>query len=222
MQLDNNIIRAAFLPDDQNFIFVSRSSGRQPEMPRGAPLEFQFSCFKNFGDADNDPELYDISNFAGLPELRIRTTNAAGSVLLDDTVASSVEKDPTVDLTSWNDGSKQHFRFVFPYTTTAITAGTQFIVVFGPNGQVYGKSFILVVDPGTGAAASPTPSADGFYTKTEARGLLADKLDKQFAVDQPIVFYALNPTTGKNVRISLQPIFDEQGPRLVPIPEYLD
>ncbi len=153
--------------------------------------------------------------------MRIRLLNAAGTVLVDESVATSVEKDPSLDLTSWSDGSKQHFRFVFAETVTSIAVGVQFLVIYGPDGDVFGISTIEVIDPGTGAASSPSPPLDGYYTKTEVNGKLVDKLNAQFADDQPLVMYALNQATGQRARITLQPLFDEGGARMVPIVELL-
>lgn len=223
MIFDRVIVRCELFPDEvsSSFKFVNVSTSKTPGMYAGAQVEFQFALFKKKAAPGEDAELYDISQFSGLPKMRIRNLTASGSILLDETVASAVDKDPSLTLTTWQDRSAQHFRFSFPETATGITTGTHFIVIYGPDGDVFGISSIEVIDPGTGAGSSPAPSADGYYTKTEARGLLADKLDKQFAEDQPLVFLARNTTTNQLGRITLQPIFDDGGLRLVPIPEPL-
>lgn len=223
MVFDRVIVRCELYPDEvsSSFKFVQVNTAKTPGMYAGAQVEFQFALFKKKATPSADAELYDIAQFSGLPKMRIRNLTSAGIVLLDETVASAIEKDVTLDLASWQDGSRQHFRFSFPETATGIATGTHFIVIYGPDGDVFGISSIEVIDPGTGASNSPTPSADGYYTKTEARGLLADKLDKQFAEDQPLVFYARNTTTNQLGRITLQPIFDDGGLRLVPMPEPL-
>jgi hypothetical protein len=220
---NNSIIRVELFPDetDPNAKFTNIRTGRTPAMYAGAQMEIQAALFKKKASQTDNAELYDISQFAGLPKLRIRTTNAAGSLLLDETVATSVEKDPSLDLTSWQDGTKQHFRFFFPESVTGIAVGNQFFVIYGPDGDVFGLSTMDVINPGTGAASSPTPGDPGYYNKIETQGLLLDKLDKQLAFDQPIVFGAINPVTGERGRITLQPIWDDQGLRLVPIPEPL-
>ena len=216
------VIRCELYPDEvaPNSKFVNIRTGKTPAMYYGAQMEIQVALFKKKATTSEDAELYDISQFAGLPKMRIRTTNASGTVLLDETVASAVEKDPSLDLTSWQDGSKWHFRFAFAETATAIATGVNFLVIYGPDGDVFGLSDIECINPGTGAAASPTPSAVGYYDKNEIQGLLGDKLNKQLADDQPLVFYTTN-AAGARVRISLQPIWDESGARLVPIAEFL-
>ena len=64
-------------------------------------------------------------------------------------------------------------------------------------------------------AASPSPSADGYFTKTEVNSKLLDKMDKQLAIDQPITFYARNAGSGQVCRITQQPVWDDGGMRLV-------
>lgn len=222
---ENIVIRCPLYPDDvqEQNDFQAIATSRKPSAYSGAQFEFQFGLFKTKPTQDQAGEMLDISNFSGLPRLRIRLANAAGSILLDDTVAGVVvEKDPSCTSTDWTNGTKQHFRFYFPATTTVITAGEQYLVVYGPDGDVFGRSKITIIDPGTGAGSSPSPSAEGYFTKAEVNGKLEDKLDKQLAVDQPLSFLALNPVTGKTARITLQPIFDEGGPRLVHNVEYLD
>lgn len=221
---ENIVIRCALFPDDvqSSNNFISGSTGRTPAMYSGAQVEFQFALFKSKANGDTPAVMDDISTMSGLPKMRIRLATAAGTILLDETVATTVAKDASCDVDSWNDGTKQHFRFYFPETATGIAAGVQYIVIYGPDGDVYGRSTIEVIDPGTGAGASPSPSADGYFTKTEVNGKLGDKLDKQLAVDQPLSFLALNPVTGKTARITMQPIFDEGGARLVPNVEYID
>lgn len=223
MIFNDIVIRCELYPDEvaPNVKFTNVRTGKTPAMYYGAQMEIQVALFKKKATPGEDAELYDISQFSGLPKMRIRATNASGTVLLDETVALSVEKDATLDLASWQDGSKQHFRFAFAETATAITTGVNFIVIYGPDGDVFGLSDIEVINPGTGASASPTPSADGYFTKTEINGKLTDLLPKQFADDQPLVFYAVNPDTGQRARITLQPIWDEGGPRLVPNAEPL-
>jgi hypothetical protein len=216
-KFNNVVVRAALYVDDvqSNNNFTSIVTGRTPAMWKGAQVEFQFALFKSKGTNDTDPELYDITEFTGLPKLRIRTTNAAGAILVDETSATSVEKDATLDLDSWNDGSKWHFKFLFPESATGITAGTQYIVVYGPDGDVFGRSSIEVIDAGTGAGASPAVGDETYYTKTDVNGLLQDKLDKQLADDQGLSFVALNQTTGTRYRISWMPVADDQGARMV-------
>lgn len=218
---NNIIIRCELFPDavEPNFKFTNIRTGRTPAMYAGAQMEVQCAIFRTKAAPNESAELYDISQFAGLPKMRIRTSTAAGSVLLDESVATSVEKDPSLDLTSWQNGTKQHFRFVFPESATGIATGTQFFVIYGPDGDVFGISSMEVINPGTGAGASPSPGDPTYYNKVETQGLLQDKLDKQLAFDQPIVFAAINPVTGERGRITLQPIWDDQGLRLVPIAE---
>ncbi len=219
------VIRCELFPDEvaAGTKFTNIRTGRAPAMYKGAQMEIQVAIFKKRGTTadEDDAELYDISQFTGLPKMRIRTATAGGTILLDETVATSVEKDPSLDLTSWADGSKQHFRFVFAETVTAIAVGVQFLVIYGPDGDVFGISTIEVIDPGTGIGTSPTPPVENYYTKTEVNGKLADLLPKQFADDQPLVMYALNQATGQRARITLQPLFDEGGARMVPIVELL-
>ncbi len=222
---NDTVIRCELYPDEvaPGNNFTNISTGRTLAMYKGAQMEIQAAVFKKRGTTADagDAVLYDMSQFAGLPKMRIRTLNAAGSILLDETVATSVEKDASLDLASWADGSKQHFRFVFAETVTAIAVGVQFIVIYGPDGDVFGISSIEVIDPGTGIGTSPTPPVENYFTKGEVNGKLDDKLNELFADDQPLVFYAVNTTTGQRGRITLQPIFDDGGLRLVPIAEPL-
>ena len=150
MQFENIRVRCALLVDDvregNNFVTVVTS--RPPAIYKGAQVEFLFALLAKKGTSDEDPdELYDISNFSGLPKLRIRTTNASGSVLLDETSATAVEKNPSLTLEEWERGEGYHFRFYFPETATGITAGAQYIVVYGPDGDVFGRSKNTVIDP---------------------------------------------------------------------------
>lgn len=221
---NNVIIRAELYVDDvqDNNYFVVTQTGKKPAMYSGAQVEFQFCIFSKKATTDSDAVLYDISNISGNPKLRVRATNASGTVLMDESVATTVLKDATTDLASWNNGTKQHFKFYFPETATGITAGTQYIVVYSADGDVFGRSQITVIDPGTGAASSPTPSAVGYYDKNDVNSKLQDYVLKQRPTDQGDVYYALNQTTGKTAKISVQPIFDDGGARLVTSVEYID
>ena len=82
-------------------------------------------------------------------------------------------------------------------------------------------SKITVIDPGTGAASSPAPGSELYFTKTDINAKLADKMDKQLADDQGIGFVATNQTTGDRFRIVLQPVADEQGARVTTLVELL-
>ena len=220
-QFKNIVIRCELyvneISDGNNFISIA--TGKPPVIYKGAQVEFQFCLFSKKFNANADAELYDISNVTGLPKLRIRLSSSSGTVLLDESLAT-VTKDVSTTLATWQDGSKQHFTFYFPETATGITAGTQFIVVYGPDGDVFGTSAITVIDAGTGAEASPAMGDPTYYTKVDTDGKLNDKLDKQLAADQPISFIATN-ASGQQTRITLQPIWDDQGARLVPIVEPL-
>ena len=214
----NIVIRAALYPDDvrdgNNFVTVT--TAQPPAMYIGAQVELQFCLFKSKANGPDQPAvLNDLSEFTGLPKMRVRTTNAAGAILLDESLATAVEKDSDCSLEEWNAGTSQHFRFYFPETNTVITAGAQYIVIYGPDGDVFGRSQITVIDAGTASGASPTPSASGYYTKPEMQGILGDYLPKTFGEGQPLVFLARNPVTGQLARITQTPIWDEQGPRLV-------
>jgi hypothetical protein len=223
MTFRNIIIRCELYVDevDEGKKFVAVATSKVPAIYKGAQVEFQFALFKTRGNANQDAVLYDISEFAGLPELRVRSSGVSGGIIMDDTATGAVIEKFDCTLAEWQAGTNCHFRFYFPETATGLAAGTHFLVVFGPDGDVFGISDVVVVDPGTGAASSPAPSAAGYYTKPEVIGLLEDKLDKQLAEDQPLVFYALNPVTGEHARITLQPVFDENGPRLIHIPEII-
>jgi hypothetical protein len=175
MQFEKVVIRCKLFPKQVGKPFATLDTGLKPKMWIGSQVEFQFGLFNRDATLDEEAELYDISNIAGLPQIRIRTANAAGAILLDHTaVGAVIEKDESLDLDTWADGSKQHFRMYFPESATGITAGTQYIVIYGPDGDVFGTSIIEVIDPGTGAAASPAPAAEGYYTKSEVRGILED------------------------------------------------
>jgi hypothetical protein len=224
-QFENVRIRAELLVDDvkPNNNFRAVATGRPPSMYRGAQVEFLFALFRKKGSGTSaDPdELYDITNISGLPKLRIRTTNASGAVLLDETVATAVEKNTTgLTLEDWQNDNGWHFRFYFPATATGITAGEQYLVVYGADGDVFGRTQITVIEPGTGAAVSPEPGDELYYTKTDVNGKLNDKLDKQFADGQGLTFVAVD-ASGNRCRITLAPTWDEQGVRLVPIVEPL-
>lgn len=220
---DRVIIRVELYPDEVALDgkFVQVVTGKPPAMYKGAQMEVQCGIFKRKATTSTPAELYDISQFTGLPKLRIRDTSSAGIVLLDETVADSVAKDPSLDLATWQDGSKQHFRFIFAETVTGIAVGNgHFFVIYGPDGDVFGISSIAVIDPGTGIGASPTPPLETYYTKTEVNGKLLDKMDKVLADNQPVTFYATN-SVGARVRITLQPVWDDSGARLVPLVEFL-
>lgn len=219
---NDTIVRCELFPDFvvANEKFVNVRTSLPPAIYLGAQCEFQFAIFATKATSDDTPAtLYDVSQFSGLPKMRVRLANASGTILMDDTVASAVQVDPTLTLATWQDGTKWHFRFAFEVAATGLPVGVQFLVIYGPDGDVFGVSTVEVIDPGTGAGASPTPSADGYFTKTEVNGKLGDKLDKQFAIDQPLVLYAKNQTTSQIGRITLQPTWDDQGLRLVPINE---
>jgi hypothetical protein len=211
MQFNQVIIRCELYPDEVGKAFVTKALSAKPKMWRGAQVEFQFAVFKRRQIGDTAAELYDISNIAGLPQIRIRTANAAGTVLLDNTAAGAViEKDESLDLDSWADGSKQHFRMYFPESATGITAGSQYIVIYGPDGDVFGTSVIEVTDPGTGAAASPEPAAEGYYTKSEVRAILEDFMR---LVGEPGQTRALTSADGR-WRVVEELISDGDGVRI--------
>jgi hypothetical protein len=206
------IIRCELYPDEVGKDFVTRILNGRPAMNKGAQVEFQFGLFAKRATKTTPAVLYDISNIAGNPLLRIRQTNKDGVLLLDHTVTGCVvAKDQSLDLATWEDGTKQHFRFYFPETATGITEGRQYIVVYGPDGDVYGSANIDVVDPGTGAAASPTPSADGYYTKAEVKALMEDFMRK---IGKAGETRALTSKDGK-YRIIEELINDADGVRLV-------
>lgn len=214
----NIVIRCALYPDDvqANNNFVTVATARPPAAYIGAQVEFQFCLFKQRGNGDSQPAiLNDLSEFTGLPKLRIRLATAAGTILLDESTATAVEKNVNCSLEDWTTGNSQHFRFYFPETATNIAAGDQYIVVYGPDGDVFGRSQILIVDAGTSAGSSPAPSAAGYYTKPEIAGLLTDYLPKTFGEGQPLVFLARNPVSNQLARITQTPIWDDMGPRLV-------
>lgn len=222
---ENIVIRCALFPDDtpSETQFVTVATSKAPSMYKGAQVALEFCLFKSPEiDANNPAVLYDITNFVGLPKFKIRLANAAGNVLLDDGVAGVVPtKDATCTLAQWLNGSSQHFRFFLPETVTGITAGAQYIVIYGPDGDVFGKSTIYVVDPGTDAGSPPTPSPPTAYSKTEMQGILLDYLPKQLEIDQPIFFLCRHPVSGQVARITLAPTFDDQGIRLVQHTEVL-
>lgn len=209
------IIRCALFPDDvrANNNFITQATGATPGMYSGEQVEFQFALFKAKASGDNPAVLYDISNFSGNPKMRIRSASASGTILLDETVSGCViEKDPSLDVASWNDGSKWHFRFYFPETATGITAGdTHYIVVYGPDGDVFGRSVIYVVDPGTGLGSSPTPGDAAYYTKNDVNGILGDFARK---IGRPNETFALTTQDGK-FRIIAQAVNDADGPHIV-------
>jgi hypothetical protein len=213
MQFEKVVIRCKLFPKQVGKPFATLDTGLKPKMWIGSQVEFQFGLFNRDATLDEEAELYDISNIAGLPQIRIRTANAAGSILLDHTAAGAViEKDPSLTLDTWNDGSKQHFKMYFPETATGITAGNQYIVIYGPDSDVFGTSIIEVIDPGTGAAASPAPAAEGYYTKNEVRALFEDFMRK---IGRPGETRALTTADGR-YRIIEQAVADELGVRIAP------
>lgn len=208
------IIRCALFPDDvsPNNKFISVATSRTPGMYVGEQVKFEFCLFKQKANNDEPAVLYDISNFSGNPKMRIRSGGPTGTVLLDESVATDIQKDASVTVDDWNAGTKAHFSFYFPETATGIAAGdNHYIVVYGPDGDVFGRSDIYVSDPGTGAAASPTPGDAAYYTKDEVRGLLEDFVRK---IGRPNESWALTTQDGK-FRIIAQAVNDEQGPHLV-------
>lgn len=212
------VIRCELYPDrvSAGEKFTNVATGIVPGFYKGAQFELQIAIFKTKSDANTGAELYDISQFSGVPKFRVRTTNASGTILIDDTVSGvTIEKDITLDLASWQDGSKWHFRIYVPETASSVATGTNFIVIYGPDSDVFGISDIVVIDPGTGASASPSPPTDVYPTKTDLNNKLLDYLPKQLSVNQPFSYLAKNPDTGQIARITDQPLWDGQGPRIV-------
>jgi hypothetical protein len=217
MNFTRDIIRCELYPDEitNSSKFVNVKTGRTPAMYKGAQVTFQFAVVRTRGEIDTDMELYGLEDMVGLPKMRIRSSTAAGAVLLDESTADEVLKDITLDVDSWEDGTKQHFTFSFPETATSIAVGTHWIVIYGPDDDVFGVSQIEVIDPGTGVASSPSPSDPTYYTAIDVDGKLTDYQKKVLDIDEPIILRALNPATNQLGRITLQAIWDDQGLRLV-------
>lgn len=216
MNFTRDIIRCELYPDEisNSAKFVNKKTARTPAMFKGAQVTFQFAVVRTRATIDTAIELYGMESMVGLPKMRIRSGTAAGAVILDESTADSVEKDITLDATSWEDGTKQHFSFSFPETATSLAVGPHFIVIYGPDDDVFGISTIEVIDPGTGVASSPAPGDPGYYTATDIDGKLLDYQKKVLNVDEPIILRALNPATNQLGRITLQAIWDDQGLRL--------
>lgn len=168
------IIRCPLYPDSVGEAIKTIATSGAPKGYKGAQMRFQFALHKKPAVNGEPAELYSIAGFTGNPRLRVRVADASGALLMDsDTGGAVVTKDESCTIETWTDGTKQHFDIYFPETDTVIAVGTHFISISGPDGDVFGVGTFQIIDPGTTASASPTPAADGYYTKGEVASLIS-------------------------------------------------